>query len=85
MIHKALSEGYCDGVSMARPLIANNDLPKILHSGKEEPDRPCSFCNRCLVNAVANPLGCYEVRRFDHDHEKMVREVMTVFRPQAFS
>jgi len=85
LIRKALSEGYCDGVSMARPLIANNDLPKILQSGKDQPERPCSFCNRCLVNAVANPLGCYDIRRFDNDHAKMIHEVMTVFRPQTFS
>lgn len=85
LIRKAISEGYCDGVSIARPLIANNDLPKVLQSGKDSPDRPCSFCNRCLVNAVANPLGCYDVRRFDNDHDKMIREVMTVYRPQTFS
>jgi 2,4-dienoyl-CoA reductase (NADPH2) len=85
VIRKAISEGYCDGVTIARPLIANNDLPKVLQSGKDSPDRPCSFCNRCLVNAVANPLGCYDVRRFDNDHEKMIREVMTVYRPQTFS
>ena len=85
LIRKAISEGYCDAVSMARPLIANNDLPHILQKGRDQPDRPCTFCNRCLVNAVGNPLGCYDIRRFDGDHDKMIEQVMTVFRPSQFS
>jgi 2,4-dienoyl-CoA reductase (NADPH2) len=84
LIRKALSEGYVDGVSMARPLIANNDLPLILAQGRDLPERPCSFCNRCLVNAVANPLGCYDIRRFDGDHDAMIREIMSVYRPAPF-
>ena len=84
LIRKVISEGYCDGVAIARPLIANNDLPKILQSGKDLPDKPCSFCNRCLMNAVANPLGCYDLDRFDGDREAMVKEVMTVFHPHPY-
>jgi 2,4-dienoyl-CoA reductase (NADPH2) len=84
LIRKVISEGYCDGVAIARPLIANNDLPKILQAGKDLPDKPCSFCNRCLLNAVANPLGCYDLDRFDGDREAMIKEVMTVFHPQPF-
>ena len=78
VIRRILSEGYADAVSIARPLIANNDLPKILASGKALPDRPCSFCNRCLLNAIANPLGCYDERRFP-DRDAMIREVMSVY------
>jgi 2,4-dienoyl-CoA reductase (NADPH2) len=85
LIRKVISEGYVDAVSIARPLIANNDLPQILKQGKDLPDRPCSFCNRCLVNAVANPLGCYDIRRFDGDHDAMIHEVMSVYRPGQFS
>jgi len=84
LIRKVISEGYCDGVAIARPLIANNDLPKILQSGKDLPDKPCSFCNRCLMNAVANPLGCYDLDRFDGDREAMIKEVMTVFHPHPY-
>lgn len=85
LIRKVITEGYCDGVAIARPLIANNDLPHILAQGKDLPDKPCSFCNRCLLNAPANPLGCYDVRRFDGDHEAMIREVMSVFHPPPFA
>lgn len=82
LIRKVISEGYTDAVSIARPLIANNNLPRILRT-QDLPEKPCTFCNRCLVNAIANPLGCYEPRRFD-TREEMLKEVMTVFRPQQF-
>jgi 2,4-dienoyl-CoA reductase (NADPH2) len=84
LIRRVISEGYCDGVTMARPLIANNDLPKILATGRDLPDQPCSFCNRCLVNAIANPLGCYDVRRYGGDRDAMIREVMSVFHPRHY-
>jgi 2,4-dienoyl-CoA reductase (NADPH2) len=84
LIRKVISEGYCDGVTIARPLIANPDLPHMLAAGRDLPDRPCSFCNRCLVNAIANPLGCYDVRRFGGDRDRMIREVMSVFAPPAY-
>jgi 2,4-dienoyl-CoA reductase-like NADH-dependent reductase (Old Yellow Enzyme family) len=78
VIRRVLSEGYADAVSIARPLIANPDLPKILQRGQDLPDKPCSFCNRCLLNAIANPLGCYDERRFS-DRDEMIREVMSVY------
>jgi len=83
LIRRGIGEGYFDGVAIARPLIANNDLPKILASGKDLPDRPCSFCNRCLLNAPANPLGCYDQRRY-RSHSEMIDEVMSVFKPPPF-
>ena len=85
VIRRVISEGYTDAVSIARPLVANRDLPHILRSGKDLPEKPCSFCNRCLVNAIANPLGCYDVRRFDGNQEAMVEEIMKVFYPSQFS
>jgi 2,4-dienoyl-CoA reductase-like NADH-dependent reductase (Old Yellow Enzyme family) len=85
VIRRVISGGYTDAVSIARPLIANRDLPQILESGRDLPDKPCSFCNRCLVNAIANPLGCYDVRRFDGDHDAMVSKILEVFHPSQFS
>ena len=84
VIRRVISEGYTDAVSIARPAIANRDLPNILQSGRDLPDKPCTFCNRCLVNAIANPLGCYDLRRYDGDREKMIGEIMKVFHPTAF-
>ena len=73
-----------DAVSAARPLIANNDLVEIFRSGKDRPDRPCTYCNKCLVNVVENPLGCYEEKRFP-SHEAMLEQIMSVFRPESFT
>ncbi|HYH47225.1 MAG TPA: hypothetical protein VEG34_16210, partial [Thermoanaerobaculia bacterium] len=68
---------------IARPLIANNDLPHILASGRDLPERPCTFCNRCLVNAIANPLGCYDQRRYN-SREEMIAHVMSVYEPSSY-
>lgn len=84
-IERAIAEGSCDAVSIARPLMANNDLVKIFAQGKDVPDRPCTFCNKCLLNVVENPLGCYELSRYDGDHDKMTREIMSVFEPDPFA
>lgn len=78
-IRKVITEGYCDGVAIARPLVANNDLVKIYASGKDLPDKPCTYCNKCLVHAISDPLGCYELSRYDGDYDQMIREVMTVY------
>ena len=84
-IRNIIDQGYCDGVSIARSLIANPDLVKIFESGQELPDKPCTYCNKCLVNAVENPLGCYDVTRFDGDYDRMMREIMSVYQPSPFA
>ena len=83
VIEKAIKNGDCDAVSMARTLVANNDLPKVFASGKDKAEKPCTYCNRCLVNVVENPLGCYDVTRFP-TREAMVAQIMSVFDPPAF-
>lgn len=83
-IRTAIIEDFCDAVSIARPLVANNDLVKEFEQGKDLPERPCTYCNICLLNALENPLGCYDVRRYAGDDEKMVKEIMTVFDPAPF-
>lgn len=82
-IRQALGEGKCDAVSIARSLIANPDLPKQFAAGVDHPAKPCTYCNKCLVNAPENPLGCYEESRFA-SREDMVREIMSVFEPAPF-
>lgn len=78
-IRKVINEGFCDGVAIARPLVANNDLVHIYASGKDLPDEPCTYCNKCLVHAIADPLGCYELSRYGGDYDRMIKEIMTVF------
>ncbi len=83
-IRKAISEGFCHAVSIARPLVANNDLVKQFEKGKDIPERPCTYCNRCLLNTLENPLGCYEPARYGDDYDRMIQEVMTVYNPPPF-
>jgi 2,4-dienoyl-CoA reductase-like NADH-dependent reductase (Old Yellow Enzyme family) len=83
VIRQAIDSKGCDAVSIARPLIANNDLVKQFEQGRDRPEVPCTYCNRCLVNAVENPLGCYEVSRFP-SREEMVKQIMSVFEPPPF-
>ena len=83
VIAGALERGDCDAVSIARPLIANNDLVELFRAGTDRPDRPCTYCNKCLANVVKNPLGCYEESRFP-SREAMLTEIMSVFHPPPF-
>ena len=71
------------GVSAARPLIANNDLIQYFKRGQDRADKPCTYCNKCLVNVVENPLGCYEESRFP-SREAMLAQIMSVFHPPPF-
>ena len=79
-IRRIIGEGACDAVSIARALIANNDLVQWYAAGKDMPDRPCTHCNKCLLNVIKNPLGCYELSRFGGDQEAMIEEILSVFR-----
>lgn len=84
IIREAVRQAFCDGVTIARPLIANNDLVQQFAAGMGRPARPCTYCNKCLVNAVENPLGCYDETRYP-SREAMVEEIMSVFSPPPFS
>ena len=84
VIRRAIEAGDCDGVSIARPLVANNDLVKMFAAGMDRAERPCTYCNRCLVNVIQNPIGCYEEKRFD-SREEMIEQVMSVFEPAPFA
>jgi|SRR6516164_745542 2,4-dienoyl-CoA reductase-like NADH-dependent reductase (Old Yellow Enzyme family) len=82
-ILRALGRG-CDAVFIARPLLANPQLPVWLKEGWPGPkDPPCSYCNRCLLNVIEHPLGCYDERRFrqygEKSYEEMIRRVMAIF------
>lgn len=84
-IRQVLADWSCDAVSIGRSLIANYDLVKIFEAGIDRPLKPCTYCNKCLVHTLKNPLGCYELTRYDGDYDKMVKEIMSVFEPPLFS
>jgi 2,4-dienoyl-CoA reductase-like NADH-dependent reductase (Old Yellow Enzyme family) len=84
VIRRHIGAGDFDAVTIARPLIANPDLVQTFAAGRDQPERPCTYCNKCLVNVLENPLGCYELSRYDGDAERMIREVMSVYQPTGF-
>src|SRR5258708_16374139 len=84
VIRKAIDDGNCDAVSIARSLVANNDLVKQFAAGADRPAVPCTYCNKCLENAIKNPVGCYEEARFA-SHDAMVNEIYSVVHPPQFA
>jgi 2,4-dienoyl-CoA reductase-like NADH-dependent reductase (Old Yellow Enzyme family) len=81
-IREALGAGHCDVVSIARGLLANPDLVHQFAEGRDGPDRPCTYCNRCAVNALLYPLACWEEARFD-SREQMFDEAYRVYNEAA--
>jgi 2,4-dienoyl-CoA reductase (NADPH2) len=90
VIARAIRDGDCDGVTMARPLIANPDLPRMFEDADgPRPGKECTYCNKCLINDLANPLGCYELSRYDggtfeEKYDAMMKSVMSVFEPPTY-
>jgi len=83
VIAAAIGRGDCDGVTIARPLVANPDLVRLFEQGHDAPPRPCTYCNKCVFNFIENPLGCYEEARFDST-EEMVEQILSVFAAPAY-
>lgn len=81
VIRDAIAGGSCDAVSIARGLVANNDLPLQLAAGRS-PARPCTYCNRCLYHVLEDPIGCYDVTRYA-GNEEMLANIMSVFHSGA--
>jgi 2,4-dienoyl-CoA reductase (NADPH2) len=82
IIRDAITSGACDAVTIARPLLATPDLVKHFEAGEDLPPKPCTFCNKCLVNVIENPLGCYEESRFDGDWDAMMTELMSFYQDE---
>ncbi len=85
VIRDAIERGDCDAVSAARPLVANNDLVQMFAQGLDAAPEPCTYCNKCLVNVVENPLGCYDETRFDVARGDDRRRSCRSISPQPFA
>lgn len=84
VVREAISNGDCDAVAITRALVANPDLTQWYARGYDQPPRPCSHCNRCLYNVAVNPVGCYDVTRYDGDYDRMNDEIFSIFQPDEF-
>ncbi|HLG17928.1 MAG TPA: NADH:flavin oxidoreductase [Blastocatellia bacterium] len=81
-IREALEAGRCDIISIARGLLANPDLVNRFAEGHDAPEKPCTYCNKCAVNALLHPLACYEESRFE-SREQMFEEAYRVYQEAA--
>lgn len=92
-IEGAISGGDCDAVTIARPLLANPNLPNELRAAVERndwsfrPEQPCTLCNRCLFAVLEHPLGCYDESRYVKTHpdpttryDHMMEQVFNFYR-----
>ncbi|MGH1419058.1 MAG: NADH:flavin oxidoreductase [Hyphomicrobiaceae bacterium] len=79
-IKSAISDGSCDAVTMARPLLANPNLPnQLLEAERRQvsdflPKKPCTLCNRCLIAVLEHPLGCYDLDRYDDPYRTQAEQ-----------
>ncbi len=81
-IREALTAGRCDVVSIARGLVANKDLVHHFAAGHDAPEKPCTYCNKCMINVVEYPLACWEEHRFD-SREQMFQEAYRLYEEGA--
>ena len=88
-IAAAIRNGDCDAVTIARPLLANPDLPKMFRAGQggPPPGKECTYCNKCLVNVLELPIGCFEEARFSEHgeaaYDRMIEEAFAYFQDEA--
>jgi 2,4-dienoyl-CoA reductase-like NADH-dependent reductase (Old Yellow Enzyme family) len=59
-IERALQDGLCDAVSLARAMVANPLIYQDLTEGSKGPQ--CTFCSGCMARVGYLPLDCYEPR-----------------------
>ena len=79
VMNRAIADGACDMISLARSLIANPDLLAQLREA-DSPANPCTFCNRCVGRTGTSPLGCYNPQRFASERD-MFQQIMAWNRP----
>jgi 2,4-dienoyl-CoA reductase-like NADH-dependent reductase (Old Yellow Enzyme family) len=78
LIRSAIEDKFCDGVTIARPLMANPELPKMFAVGFDRPPKPCTYCNKCLAHVLTDPLGCYDESRYP-SYDAMIADIMSIF------
>jgi hypothetical protein len=62
-------------------VVKYGEFVELWRAGHDAPPNPCTYSNKCLINQLENPLGCYDESRFD-SREEMVREILSVYEPE---
>lgn len=70
-MERAIANGECDMIAVARALIADPHLYRHMREGVQ--GSQCNFCNACYARGAMFPVDCYneEVR---HHRDSMLRE-----------
>jgi 2,4-dienoyl-CoA reductase-like NADH-dependent reductase (Old Yellow Enzyme family) len=69
-MERAIADGECDMVSVARALIADPFLYRHMRDGVEGPQ--CDFCNACYARAAVWPVDCYN-EKVRAERDRMLR------------
>ena len=83
LAEKAIAEGKCDFVAMARALIADPELPNKAKAGLTDEIRPCIRCEKCndrqaTRRCSVNPALGREVRLLYADRHPEPRKVVVI-------
>ncbi|MBC8650816.1 FAD-dependent oxidoreductase [Pseudomonas sp. MTM4] len=70
---RAIAEGKCDFIAMARKLLADPELPNKLAAGDPDSIRPCIYCYTCVSQIFINRRVKCAVNAFTgHEHEAVI-------------
>ena len=70
---RAIAEGKCDFVAMARKLLADPELPNKLIKGDAGAIRPCIYCYVCVSQIFVNQrVKCAANPFTGHEHDKLI-------------
>ncbi|MEK0363879.1 oxidoreductase [Pseudomonas sp. CBC3] len=70
---RAIAEGKCDFIAMARKLLADPELPNKLAAGDPDSIRPCIYCYTCVSQIFINQRVKCAVNSFTgHEHEAVI-------------
>lgn len=70
---RAIAEGKCDFIAMARKLLADPELPNKLAAGDPDSIRPCIYCYTCVSQIFINERVKCAVNAFTgHEHEAII-------------
>jgi 2,4-dienoyl-CoA reductase (NADPH2) len=76
LAEEILAQGKADLIGMARPLIADPELPNKAKEGRIEDIRPCIACNHCLDSMMGGkPIACTVNARVGREAEWTVERV----------
>lgn len=70
---RAIADGKCEFVAMARKLLADPELPNKLAAGDPDSIRPCIYCYTCVSQIFINRRVRCAVNAFTgHEHEAVI-------------